>query len=140
MTPHPWQRLARDWPDVNVTYADLGHRWGVTRWWPNGTKQIVLHQDLNQVKRRCVIAHECEHLDRGAPCETLRASIERQVISATARYLIPDLDILGETLGVYDLRRAANELWVTFPVLVDRLNGLSDDDSLYVHSFREDTA
>lgn len=139
MHPNPWRRLAEDWPDVSVTYADLGHRWGITEWAPSGAR-IVLHRDLNQVKRRCVIAHECEHLDRGAPCDSLRASIEQRVLDATARYLLPDLEVVARTIGVYDLRRAADELWVSFPVLVDRLNGLRDGELDLVLSRRESVA
>lgn len=140
MVPNPWQRFADDWPDVGVSYADLGHRWGVTRWPAGGTPQIVLHEGLNQVKRRCVLAHELEHLDRGAPCRTLKAQIERRVINATAVYLLPDLELVARTIAVYDLRRAAEELWVTWQVLVERLNALTDAESDYVHSRRDAVA
>lgn len=112
--------------------------WGLTRWVSGRPVEIVLNCELTQVQRRVTIAHECEHLDRGAPCASLQASIEQRVLQATARYLLPDLDVLGQHLAVYDLHRVADELWVTWPVLVDRLNGLSDDESLYVHSFRSD--
>jgi hypothetical protein len=137
MSVNPWQRLAEEWPRVPVVYADLGpHRYGESRWKAGRPVGIVLHRRLTQVQRRCTLAHELEHLDRGAPCETLRASIERRVINATARYLLPNLDLLAETLGAYDLRRAADELWVTFPVLVDRLRSLTDKELEYVTSRR----
>lgn len=128
MAVNPWQRLAEDWPQVDVIYADLGsqYRHGLTRWKQGQPAQIALHEQLTQVQRRCALAHELEHLDRGAPCESLRASIERRVLKATARYLLPDLDLVAQTLDVYGWHRAATELWVTFPVLVDRLKGLSE--------------
>lgn len=128
MLVNPWQRLAADWPGIPVRYEDLGaeHRHGLSRWFDGRPVEIVLHERLTQVQRRCALAHELEHLERGAPCESLRASIERRVIASTARYLLPNLDLLAEAIAVYDLRRAAHELWVTFPIVVDRLRGLND--------------
>jgi hypothetical protein len=127
MTVNPWQRLAEDWPAVPIRYLDLGSRFvhGRSVWKRGRPVEVQLHSALNQVQRRCTLAHELEHLDRGAPCETLRATIERRVVHATARYLLPDLDLVSSAIEVYDLHRAANELWVTFPVLVDRLRGLT---------------
>lgn len=138
MNVNPWQRLAEQWPRVPVEYADLGspHRHGLTLWRAGRPLRVTLHAQLTQVQRRCALAHELEHLDRGAPCETLRASIERRVIAATARYLLPDLDTLAETISAFDLRRAADELWVTFPVLVDRLRAVTDKELAYVTSRR----
>lgn len=136
MTPNPWRRLAADYPDVEVRYANLGFRWAETHWTPDGA-YIVLHRDLNQVQRRAGIAHEVEHLDRGAPCRTLRATIERRVIDATARYLLPDLEVIGDALMAYDQRRAADELWVPHRILVDRLTGMSDADLDYLAGRRE---
>lgn len=128
MQVNPWQRLAGDWPDLPVEYADLGSPYlhGQTHWRNGVPVKVVLHERLTQVQRRCTLAHELEHLDRGAPCETLRASIEARIVKATARYLLPDLEILAATLAAYDLRRAADELWVTFPLLVERLRALTD--------------
>jgi uncharacterized protein DUF955 len=137
--PNPWQRLARDWPAVDVHYAELGQVWGRTRWTRDGAL-IILNQRLTQVQRRVTIAHELEHLDRGAPCATLRASIEQRVLTDTARYLLPDIDAVAEAVAVYDLRRAANELWVTFPVLVDRLRALSAAQLAYVAQRRDAAA
>lgn len=133
--PHPWRRLGTEWPDVRVVRVDLGHRWEITRW-ERPHPVIYLHHALTQVQRRTAVAHACEHLDRGAPCESLAASIEARVVAATARYLLPDLDAVASALATYDARRAAEELWVPWGVLVDRLNGLTDAESEYVHSRR----
>lgn len=137
MQVNPWQRLAEDWPQITVRYADLGTRWGQTRWVRGTPREIVLHEALTQVQRRVTIAHECEHLERGAPCDTLKASIERRVLNATAKYLLPDVDLLAGALAVYDLHRAADELWVTFSTLVDRLKTLSDAELEYVTARRQ---
>jgi hypothetical protein len=134
MQVNPWQRLTEDWPGIPVEFADLGslHRHGETHWRDGQPLRVVLHGQLTQVQRRCTLAHELEHLDRGAPCETLRASIEARIVRATAKYLLPDLDALAATIGVYDLRRAADEMWVTFPIMVERLRGLTDTELDYV--------
>jgi urocanate hydratase len=86
------------------------------------------------------VAHECAHLEYGRPHVTLKFSEEAKVRNAAARWLLPDLALIGETLATYDAHRAAQELWVTFPVLIDRLNDLTDAESYYVQSFREGTA
>lgn len=101
---------------------------------------IVSGVRLDGMQRRCILAHELEHLDRGAPCETLRASIERRVLNAAARYLLPDLDLLADTLAVYDWHRSTDELWVTFPVLVDRLKNLTEKEVQRVTLRREHAA
>jgi hypothetical protein len=137
MAVNPWQRLAEDWPRIQVVYEDLGpHRMGESRFRAGKPVGIALHKDLNQVERRCTLAHELEHFDRGQPCETLRASIERRVLAATSKYLLPDLDLLADVLALYDLYRAANELWVTFPVLVDRLKNMTDTELEHVTARR----
>lgn len=100
----------------------------------SGRIVIVLDRHLNQVERRVCIAHETRHLERGAPCGSLRSWDETKVRNATARWLIPSIDVLAEAVTTYDYHRAADELWVTFPVLIDRLNGLTDAESDYVHS------
>ena len=130
MQVNPWQRLAEDWPHLQVVYRDLGsqYRHGETRWKRGEPQAVVLHQDLTQVQRRCALAHELEHLDRGAPCESLKAKVEARVVRATARYLLPDLTVVSAALECYDMHRAAAELWVTFPILVERLRGLTDHE------------
>jgi hypothetical protein len=107
MKVNPWLRLAEDWPQMPVTFLDLGsiHRHGVTRWYEGQPVALMLHYQLTQVQRRCTLAHELEHLDRGAPCDTLKASIERRVITATAKYLLPDLDMLADMMAHIQRRK-----------------------------------
>lgn len=140
--PDPWRRAGDEWSSVQIVYRDLPSqvRRAETRWLRGDPVAIVLDRGLNQRERRCSLAHELEHLDRGQPCGTLRATIEARVCADTARYLLPDLEVIGKTLAVYDARQTAVDLWVTYKVLIDRLNALSDEESLYVHSFREDIA
>lgn len=143
LAANPWQRLAEEWPAVQVLEDDLGspHIHGMTRWKRAEPVAVVLHKDLTQVQRRCALAHELEHLDRGAPCEALRAASERRVVTATARYLLPDLSLIADMLEAYDIRRAASELWVTFPVMVDRVRAFTDSELEFITARRgEDVA
>lgn len=136
MTPHPWRRLAEDWPDVQVRHVDLGARWELTRW-EQPHPVIYLHEKLTQVQRRAAVTHATEHLILGPPPTYLRGAVERRVVAATARYLLPDMGQIADALATYDARRAAHELWVPWSVLVDRLNGLTDSESDYVHARRD---
>ncbi|MGN6609946.1 MAG: hypothetical protein ACTHMS_23420 [Jatrophihabitans sp.] len=135
--PDPWKRFARDWPDIPIKFADLGDIWALTRWRDGRPIDVLLHSRLTQVERRVAITHECEHLDRGAPCQTLKASIEQRVITATARWLLPDIHRLADALAVYDMHRAATELWVTFPLLMDRIKSLTEQEWLIIEQRRE---
>ncbi len=127
-SPNPWARIGTDWPAVHVVRSrfDSPFLHAETRWKRGRPTAVLLNRDLTQVQARCAVAHECEHLDRGQPCKTLLPHIERQVVRATAHYLLPDLVSLVEAVMTYDLRRAADELWVTYPVLLDRLRTLTD--------------
>lgn len=125
MHPDLWQRRVADWPEVDVCSVDLGDRWEVTRWEPGGPV-VYLHRRLTQVQQRAALTHALEHLDRGAPCASLRATIEQRVVAATARWLLPDLTAIADSISAFDgdLRRVAHELWVPFHILLDRLRGL----------------
>jgi hypothetical protein len=70
----------------------------------------------------------------------LRGREERIVRDLTARWLLPDLDELRTVLGCLDPHAAADDLWVTWSVLVDRLNGLSDVESQFVHGASRESA
>lgn len=133
MHPNPWTRLERDWPQITVQYCDLGRMThGLTTWYEGVPVSLALHERLTQRQRRVALTHELEHLDRGAPCHTLRASIEQRVLNATARWLLPDIDMIAEAMAVYDLHQAAEELWVTFSCLVTRLRTMSLDQLDYI--------
>jgi hypothetical protein len=70
----------------------------------------------------------------------LRATIERKVVDATARYLLPDIDLIADAMAVYDDHRAAHELWVPYRILIDRLKGMSDADLDQLAARREAVA
>jgi len=120
----PWQYLARNLPHVKVHIRAMTDRWGQAVW-VNGAPSIELAHDLGRVEQRCTLAHEVHHIMAGAPCVSLCADNELQVIEATARWLLPDLDAVGAALCEHDVVTAAARLDVTVTVLNDRLHTLT---------------
>ena len=117
--PHPWRRL-RDLSHVVVSWRDdlpepmLGASEGDRIW---------IREGLKQVERRCVLAHELEHRDRGhRGCQP--EPVEASVRAAAARWLLPDPHVVADALvwARGDLEAAADELWVTERVLRHRLD------------------
>lgn len=120
MDPHPWRDL-RDLAHVVVSWrADLpGYLRGAT----DGVDRIWLRSDLHQVERRCVLAHELEHLRaRHHGCQP--GDVEKRVRARTARHLLPDPRVIADALvwAAGDIAEAADVLWVTERVLRDRLD------------------
>lgn len=139
MTPDPWAHFAQHWPDVEAR-SDLvvPGLWGLTTFEP--APLVRMHWRLTQVEREMTICHETRHLERGPVPRGLQGREERIVRDLTARWMLPDLDEVRDTLLAVDMHTAADELAVTFGVLVDRLNGLTDTESRHVHHRREHTA
>lgn len=142
MSVNPWQRLAEEWPRVALIYSEkmLPTHWGESRWKQGKPVGIVLNHKLTQVQRRCALAHELEHFNHGAPCGTIRSHIERRVLKSTALYLLPNLDEIADALADNSVHAAAEDLWVTWSVLVERLRTMSDADLDFVASRRETIA
>lgn len=131
--PNPWLYLKDNHPDIPVwVTANLGSRWGQTVWHDDGRVSIHLAFDLGERQMRCALAHEIHHLLRGAPCHSLCPLDEWEVRAATARWLLPDLDLFADTLARMDLGRAVEHLQVTGCVLMDRLYGLTSDEIAHV--------
>lgn len=121
--PNPWRHLEQNWPDVSVRFEDIGRMRGFTTWPADGgPPYITLNTRLSQVQRRCTLAHETRHLERGMPCDGWRDQDERRVRAAAARWLLPVIGIVATALSVADVFGAAETLWVTVPVLMDRLH------------------
>ena len=95
---------------------------------PHGPHQLAHPpHHLLQAERRCTIAHELIHLERGpAPDDPwLRAREERAVEAEAARRLIT-LDALADALAWSDRPvEVAEELWVDVQTLDVRVDGLN---------------
>lgn len=117
--PHPWRRL-RELEHVALHWTeDLpDYLRGVT-----DGERVWMRSDLSQVERRCVLAHELEHIRRGqGGCQP--DPVESGVRAAAARYLIPWPHVLADALAwaAGDIEEAADVLWVTERVLRHRLD------------------
>lgn len=119
MHPHPWRALRgmahlhlhwrTDLPDDVLSATDgCG---------------IYMRPDLSQVERRCALAHELAHIQRGeGTCQS--EDVERQVDNHAARYLLPDIHAVADALvwAGGHIGEAADALWVTRWLLTARLH------------------
>jgi len=94
----------------------------------NGTDIIWLDNRLQQVERRCVLAHELVHVERRhIGCQP--PAVERSVRIETARRLIPIGELCRHVAWARSHAELADELWVTEMVLTDRLSSLTPDET-----------
>lgn len=117
--PHPWRAL-RGLAGVHLHWrSDMpAYLRGAT----NGT-HIWMRSDMAQVERRCVLAHELEHVRRGHTCGQ-PPDVERSVEHHSARWLLPSPHVVADALvwAGGDLHEAADVLWVTGKTLQARLD------------------
>lgn len=121
--PHPWAEF-RKWPATRIFWRDLGH--GV-RGKTDG-KDVWVSNKLLQVERRCVAAHEQEHLRRGHT-SCVPGTEENRVRFAAAKWLVPDPHKVADAIvwSGNDVVLAADHLWVDVPTMLARL------DKRYMH-------
>ena len=97
-------------------------------------RAVVVDRRLSQVQRRCTVAHELVHVERG-PVPTdpwLRLREERAVEAEAARRLIT-LDALADALAWSDRPvEVADELWVDEQLLDARVAGLSEGERAWL--------
>ena len=129
---HPWRRFAllTDW---SLRWAELPE--GVMGLTCHRTRTVTLALGMSQAERRCTIAHETEHIERG-PVPPQRAPREELEIDRTvARLLIPSVPHLVDamTWAAGHLETAADALWVDDYVLAARLSAFSDRERSYVN-------
>ena len=91
------------------------------------TRTVTLALGMSQAERRCTIAHETAHIERGpvAPHQALRE--EWDIDRTVARLLIPSVDQLVDamTWAGGHLESAADALWVDDYLLSVRLRSLT---------------
>lgn len=122
---HPWRRL-RLLVDWTLRWAHLpGGVLGVTDW---THRTITLDVRLSQVERRCTIAHELEHVERGPFPAWDVAREEAAVDVAAARHLIPLESLVSAVAWSQDPHEVAEELWVDVPTLEARVRGLTEGE------------
>ncbi|AJE32558.1 hypothetical protein B842_03525 [Corynebacterium humireducens NBRC 106098 = DSM 45392] len=92
---------------------------------------IWLNPRLTEAGRRCTLAHELIHVDRGLPPPGLEAKEETKVDKATARQLTPVeqlLDAVIWTHGGHNHTTLAWELNLDLPTLRTRLDVVTPDE------------
>lgn len=80
-----WQNLVVEW---NTPFRDLD---GAS--WPGDPHVVMLRTGLTQIERRCVLAHELVHLERGGGCQhpdpVVQRREEHHVNAIVADRLVP---------------------------------------------------
>jgi hypothetical protein len=123
----PWADLRQNWPDVTVVIEPMtGDLLGEVR---DDGRLIALRADTSAAQRRCTLAHELVHLERGIlDCGPWLQREEDLVHAEASRRLIP-LDSLAagirELGGADDLGALAHWLDVDSETLAVRLNRMS---------------
>lgn len=126
--PHPWRRL-RAARHVTLTWHDTGPM----GWCRHSTQQVSIRTDLTQVERRCTLAHELVHLERGPAIVGYGHHEERLVHDQAARWLI-SIDALADALvWCFDDQEVADTLWVDLNTVQTRLVNLTTDESAYIN-------
>ena len=129
---HPWRRF-RDRTDWLLEWALLPP--GLLGYTAHHRRAVVLDKRLTQAERRCTIAHELEHVERGPmPSDPILAAREEESIErAVARRLVT-IRALGDALAwARTLDEAAEELWVDVATLEARLRSLHPAEHAYLN-------
>lgn len=135
MTFNPYDALRRQ-PHVTAVWDAVMPEHG--RWYER-LQTLLTRRGLTQAERRCTVAHELIHAERG---DTM---CDWRVHRDAARLLI-DMHDLGEALAMYgeqDPTSVAEELWVDEDTLRARLDHLHPSERGYLRrrlSMREHTA
>jgi hypothetical protein len=123
MAWNPWRHLADHYPHIVVhTRQELpGRLWGF-----QFGHQIWLCRRLNQSRRRCTLAHEIIHLERGpVPADPIGLAREERIVSElSARRLISTDQLAAALQWTRDPSQLAEELWVDLPTLQARMGAL----------------
>ena len=120
---NPWRHIGRHYPNITViTDQELpGQVWGQQL-----GDRIWLCRKLNQVRRRCTLAHEIVHLERGNVPTDPRGHLreERTVDRIAARRLIGIEQLIEALRWTRDPAELADALWVDVPTLKARMDSL----------------
>lgn len=124
--PDPWALLAAQAHlRLQITSLPDGYR-GLT-----DGQTIWLSDRLSQRERRCTLMHELIHVERGHRGHQ-PAAVERSVREATARAMLPCLDVIRDAIAAHHPAEVADALWVTDDLLQTRLATLTPADRHYL--------
>lgn len=90
---------------------------------------IWLDSRLTQAERRCSLAHELGHLERGSLCDPAAHTAEERAVEEWAARRLIDAHALSHALQwSCHLDEVAEELWVDEHLVRARLRCLTDDE------------
>lgn len=129
----PWAHAAG--LDLRIVFRELpGDLMGV--YFHGPSRVIALDSRLTQAERRCTLAHELVHLERGddGRCASAwhESKLEVQVHQVAARRLIHAADLALALILHEHPADQADELWVDELTLAARLAGLSTAEALEI--------
>lgn len=124
---NPWRELSNR-PEVKLEWIHRGKRGCIDF----TTRTITLRYSMPFEERRCVIAHELVHDERGDVPRWMKPREEAAVRRESARRLIT-LDELERALRWAEyIEDAAEELRVDVPTLQARLADLTEDERAHL--------
>ena len=130
---HPWRhfRTVVSW---DLVWANLPAAIAAETDFKSRT--VTLDRGLLQAERRCTIAHELTHIERGPTLDhPWWEAREEAVVDRIAAGRLVTIDDLGEALAWADHHaEVAEELWVDVPTVQARLAGLTRDERHYLAS------
>lgn len=127
--PHPW-RVLGSLTHITLVWHDGGDM-GET---DHEAGTISLRRGMTWAQRRSTVIHECLHVLRGPSLDTLEEREELRVEKESARWLLPDVRVIGEALAwSYSRAEAADELHVDERTLAIRLRYLHPSERGYLH-------
>ncbi|WP_314711849.1 ImmA/IrrE family metallo-endopeptidase [Propionibacterium acidifaciens] len=95
---------------------------------------VTLRPGLSQAQRRCTLAHELVHVERGpVPADPWLAAREERAVEAEAARRLIGLDALADALAWSAWPdEVADELWVDEQTLNARVAGLSRSERAWL--------
>ena len=119
---HPWRALRDLGEKVRLIWAPLPEdTLGLT----DGHSRIWMSPDQSQAQRRCTIAHEVAHIELGH-VHGCNPTDEAAADRLAARRLVPMDALLDALRWTEELEELADVLHVDMPMLMARLDGLTD--------------
>lgn len=117
----PWEHCAT--LGLRVIRRDL--RAPLRACWHPPSRTVILDRGLSQRERRCSLAHELVHVERGDECRQA-AKVEAAVHLVAARRLITIEQLAGALAWTRDPHVLADELWVDDVTLEVRMADLTE--------------
>ncbi|MCF8609994.1 ImmA/IrrE family metallo-endopeptidase [Gordonia sp. HY285] len=140
MMYHPWRDARDRLPDVDIVFVD--HLPDGQRGQMYGDRIEINARLLSSAERRCTLAHELVHHERGpTPSDSILLAREEALVERTAARRLIALDQLIDALRwTRHAPEVADELWVDVPMLTAFVESLSPDELAVIATALDDDA